>query len=136
MSVLDKVHRRLMDTSQDGDPRSQEKSSTPTGDDFPVIHRLRIVVTQLTDYAKRDGTNAYARHAWVAIALFDNLLDEMPEGFTNERAAEMFVVFGKIIEWCGTGDVTVLPPQIRKFLAENFPHELPAIEAPKETVPV
>lgn len=102
--------------------------------DPAIIRRLRIVMNQLTSFATRASDDKLSRYAWVLQAVFEETVDELVERGTDEvTLQEWFVYFGKIVEWCGSGDEKILPPHVRRFLAENHPQELLAIEGPKES---
>ncbi len=89
---------------------------------------LRIVMTQLSQFAGRNQGSKYSRYAWVLQSMMDEILDELAD-VDSVTMGKWFVDFGKIVEWCGSGDETVLPDSVRAYLAENHPQELVAIEA-------
>lgn len=113
-----------------------DPSITQGAADAPVARRLRIIMTQLSAYARqpvRDGENAskaskYARYAWVMQGMFEEVLDELSVTDADVLGG-WFEQFGKIIEWCGSGDDSVLPDAMRAYLSENHPGELLAITA-------
>ena len=127
MSVLDRIHRTSTETGEP-DQTSQEQSSTLILAEPPVVRRLRIVMTQLSQFAGRNQGSKYSRYAWVLQSMMDEILDELAD-IDSVTMGKWFVDFGKIVEWCGSGDETVLPDSVRAYLAENHPQELVAIEA-------
>lgn len=63
------------------------------------------------------------------------VLDEIAEGQSDKSEyaiGEYFAQLGRVIEWCGSGDDTILPPGVRQYLADKHPAELLAIEAAHE----
>lgn len=88
-------------------------------------------MSQLSAYAGRSTDQKYSRFAWVMNAMFDEVLDELGD-VEQSTMSEWFVYFGQIIEWCGSGDQSVLPEHVRTYLTQNHPSEVQlAIEAPK-----
>jgi hypothetical protein len=41
-----------------------------------------------------------------------------------DQIAGWFEQFGRIVEWCGSGDDSILPPSVRAYLAEQHPDML------------
>lgn len=106
-----------------------EQSSIPTSDEPPVVRRLRVVMGQLHDFTSQGGGKAdkYARYSWLMKSVMDEMLDEL--GTTSgEQLAVWFEQFGQVIAWCGSGDDSQLPPQLRQYLSDNH-KELLAITA-------
>jgi hypothetical protein len=102
--------------------------------DPPVVARLRVVMKQLSEYAQRGEQNKYSRYAWVMQSMFDEIMDELAGDTDETQIAGWFEQFGRIIEWCGSGNDATLPPSVRTYLATQHPGML-AIEAPAmETV--
>ena len=61
--------------------------------------------------------------------IFDELDQNAGRGDTD--IAIWFEGFGKVIQWAGNGDETVLPEFIHAWLVQNHPEEVKlAIEAP------
>jgi hypothetical protein len=88
---------------------------------------------QLTTYAENSPsgrTDKYSRYAWVMQSMFDEVLDELQDT-DGDTIGGWFEQFGKIIQWCGSGDDTVLPPGVREYLASAYPNEMLAITAGK-----
>lgn len=121
MSVLDRV-RRIETT---GDPTSPDKSSTQLAAvEPPVVRRLRVVMNRLAAYAATGPKNKYSRYAWVMQSMVDEVLDEIAADADPDTIASWFGQFGRIIEWCGSGDDSILPDSVRKYLAETQPDML------------
>lgn len=131
MSVLDRVHRKET-ADHIGDQTSPEKSSSLTLADPPVIRRLRIVLGQLTQFASQNRGTKYSRFAWVLESMMDEVLGEIADNGDTETMGLWFVQFGKVVEWCGSGDDSLLPDSVRAYLTEHHPQELLAIEAPEK----
>lgn len=62
-------------------------------------------------------------------SMMDEVLGELADNTDPAIMEDWFMQFGKIIEWCGSGDDAILPASVRQYLAENHPQELLAIEA-------
>jgi hypothetical protein len=105
------------------------KLLTLTPDDPPVIRRLRIVLGQLAAFSAKNKTSRYSRFSWVLDSMMDEVLSEIADNGDVDTMEEWMINFGKVVEWCGSGDVTILPEGIRDYLRENHPQELLAIEA-------
>lgn len=75
---------------------------------------------QLSDYAKRGPESKYSRYLWVMQSMFDEVLDELSDGTDDAVIASWFEQFGKIVEWCGSGNDSVLPPNVRGYLTEQL----------------
>jgi hypothetical protein len=109
----------------------QGQSSTLVLAEAPVARRLRIVMAQLTKYATRPAepgedrnkVSKYSRYTWVMSSMFEELLDELAVT-DSETLGGWFEQFGKIIEWCGSGDDSVLPVSVRAAFQEQFPQEM------------
>lgn len=103
--------------------------------DPPVVARLRVVMHQLATYAQRGPQNKYSRYAWVMQSMFDEVMDELAGDTDDTQIAGWFEQFGKIIEWCGSGDDSILPPGVRSYLTQQHPEMLAIESAPvMETV--
>jgi hypothetical protein len=61
--------------------------------------------------------------------MMDEVLGEIADNGDVDTMEMWFVQFGKVVEWCGSGDDTILPDGVREYLSENHPQELLAIEA-------
>jgi len=96
--------------------------------DPPVIGRLRIVLGQLSAFAAKNRNSQYARFAWVLDSMMEEVLSELADNGSPDVMEDWFIQFGKIIEWCGSGDDAILPESVRAYLAENH-REMLAIEA-------
>jgi hypothetical protein len=62
---------------------------------------------------------------WLLDGVMDEILDELAE--QDETRTEIyFAYFGKVVEWVGSGDASVLPPELREWLMseQNIPDAL------------
>ena len=88
--------------------------------DPPVIARLRLVFQQLSDYTSANGSERTKKYGWLMHSIMEEVLDELADA--NEKAnaevkiALYFGYFGRLIEWCGSGDETILPDTLRNWL--------------------
>lgn len=135
MSVLDRVHRRETE-DRIGGQTSPETSNSLTLADPPVIRRLKIVLGQLSAFVTANRNSKYSRFAWVLDSMMEEVLSEIADNGDTETMGHWFVDFGKVVEWCGSGDDSVLPESVRQYLSENHPAELKAIEGPKVAVDI
>jgi hypothetical protein len=65
-------------------------------------------------------------------SMFEEVLDELSVTDASTLGG-WFEQFGKIIEWCGSGDDSILPDAVREALADQYPDVVKqplAIEAP------
>lgn len=76
---------------------------------------------QLAAHAQKGPENRYSRYAWVMQSMFDEVMDEMASDTNPDLIASWFEQFGKVVEWCGSGDDSVLPESVRAYLAESQP---------------
>jgi hypothetical protein len=84
---------------------------------------------QLTAAAQKGPADKFSRYAWILDSMMDEVIDEISDA-DDEKIGSWFEQFGKIIEWCGTGDTESLPPSLRKYLTEAYPQEMLAIAGP------
>ena len=126
MSVLDRVRRtHQTGTDQNGVPRSEEQSTIPEGSE--VAKRIHLVATELIEFAQNKADSPFASHMWVINSLFQIFFEEM--NTADDAKLGMWIdQFGCLLTWCGTGDDSVLPPEVRDFLRKQHP-EMLAIEA-------
>lgn len=130
MSVLDKVNRaKARDVPNEHGQTSTGKLSTPLPDDPPVIRRLRIVLGQLMTFAASNRTGKYSKFAWVMDSMMDEVIGEITDNGDTASMEQWMVDFGKVVQWCGSGDDDLLPDGVREYLKSNYPTELVAIEA-------
>lgn len=85
---------------------------------------------QLAAYAQKGPQNKYSRYAWVMQSMFDEVMDELAEDTDPDQIAGWFEQFGRIVEWCGSGDDSILPPSVRQYLTG----QMLALEAPKTEI--
>lgn len=85
------------------------------------------MATELIEFAEKKSDSPFASHMWVIKSLFRIFFEEMSE--TDDEKLGMWIdQFGCLLTWCGTGDDSVLPPEVRDFLHREHP-EMLAIEA-------
>lgn len=69
----------------------------------------------------------FAKWSWVAKTMLTEALDEMHE--VPEATISVYLTqFGRIMEWCGTGDMSVLPPEMAEYISKRY-RETPMIES-------
>lgn len=72
--------------------------------------------------ATSERASKYQRYSWVIGSIMDEILDEMAESDASpETIGVWFAQMGQVIQWCGSGDNSVLPLSVRKFLLDNEP---------------
>lgn len=97
--------------------------------DNPTLRRLNIVVNQLTTFAQSSNTSKWARYAWVLQGMLEEVSAELDQE-VPPNIGDWFEDFGKVIQWTGNGDETVLPESVKSFLIQHHPQEMRvAIEA-------
>ena len=85
--------------------------------DPPVIRRLRMVFSQLADFTASAGNERTRKYSWLMQSIMEEVLDELADNQQDEtRIALYFAYFGRMVEWCGSGDENILPPELRKWL--------------------
>ena len=137
MSVLTRVKQhqaeQQLSPEQAGQTSEAASSILQAGkSDPPVIQRLRLVLGQITAYVTKNPDHKYARYSWLLDSVMDEVLTDLAERPTPEDIELMgqwFAVFGKLMEWCGSGDDSVLPLQIRDFILRKQPDIMLAITA-------
>ena len=78
-----------------------------------VLKRLESVVQAITS-SPALSTHATAR---IATMIFEEGVAEVREsGMGEEFISSYILLFGKIFEWCATGDDSEIPDDVRKFL--------------------
>ncbi len=70
--------------------------------------------------AKAGDGSKLARYSWVATALADEMLDEM-SSVDDSAFASYMLWFAKVMQWCATGDMNVLPSGVRDFVIAQAP---------------
>lgn len=85
------------------------------------------MATELIEFAEKKTDSPFASHMWVIKSLFRIFFEEM--NTTDDAKLGVWIdQFGCLLTWCGTGDDSVLPPEVREFLHREHP-EMLAIEA-------
>lgn len=85
------------------------------------------MATELIQFAQSKTDSPFTSHMWVIRSLFEIFFEEMST--TDDAKLGLWIdQFGILLTWCGTGDDTVLPPEVREFLRKQHP-EMLAIEA-------
>jgi hypothetical protein len=126
MSVLDRVKRARTDTTDSGQT-SPDPSITPEVKSL-VAKRINLVVTELIDFAEQNKKeSAINSHVWILKSLFSAMSDELNSA-SDEVLGHWIEQFGKLLEWCGSGDDSVLPPEVIEYIYKNH-REMLAIEA-------
>lgn len=106
---------------------SLDKSGTPEVKSA-VAARINLVVTELIDFAEQNKQDSpLTSHIWVLKSLFSAMSEEL-NGASDEVLGHWIEQFGKLLEWCGSGDDSVLPPEVVVYLKRSHPQML-AIEA-------
>jgi hypothetical protein len=92
------------------------------------MQRIRIVVDELVDYANKNADkNPLASHLWVVSSMFESVTAELTDA-TDEKLALWIDQFGKLLQWCATGDYSNLPPEVVEHLQKTHANLL-ALEA-------
>lgn len=117
-----------MDMPENGVQTSEGPSSTLAAS--VVARRIQIVAEELISYVDTKGSESpFAGHMWFIKSIFEVFFDEM-KGQDDEKLAMWLKQFGVLLEWCGTGDDSVLPPEVIAYLRMHHPEQLHlAIEA-------
>ena len=101
-----------------------------TADDSEVVKRLRLITTEMTTFITANKDHKYSRYAWILDAMLQEIFEEMA-GATDATLAGYIEQFGRVFTWCGSGDDSVLPANIREWLGRNH-REMLAISAGTE----
>lgn len=96
---------------------------------------MTIVLSELSDFMSHQQIDtSVARYSWLMSAFIEELFEEIDSKKPDEeKLRSWFEKFGAVIMWCGNGDDTILPDEIRSYLSMRKP-ELPALEAPQVNV--
>lgn len=76
---------------------------------------------QLSSAATRGPENKFSRYAWVMQGMFDEVMDALADDVDAEQMQAWFEQFGRVVEWCGSGDDSILPDSVRQYLATEHP---------------
>lgn len=118
MSVLNRVRQKDAETT--GDRQLADQYSTLLAEANPVLGRLNIVLKQMSAFIKQQPQNKFSRYAWLLDEMMTEVLDEIAsQGGDTSSLGDWFEQFGKIVEWCGSGDDSVLPDSVREYLANR-----------------
>ena len=131
MSVLDRVRRTDKSTGiiENGGQTSEDLSSTLEAKS-EVAARIKLVAEELVHYVDSKGAESpFSGHMWFIKSIFGIFYDEM-KGKDDEILAMWVGQFGCLLEWCGTGDDSKLPPDVVAYLHLRHPErEQLAIES-------
>lgn len=92
--------------------------------------RLRLVTTEMTQFITNNKDGKYSRYAWILDAMLQEIFEEMSDA-SDETLAGYIEQFGRVFTWCGSGDDSILPQNIRDWLGRNH-REMLAISAGPE----
>lgn len=95
-----------------------------------VARRIQIVAEELITYVDSKGSESpFAGHMWFVKSIFQIFFEEM-KGQDDGKLAMWLGQFGVLLEWCGTGNNSVLPSEVLDYLRMHHPELVqPAIEA-------
>jgi hypothetical protein len=113
MGVLDRVREHRTGNST-GTALSSD-SVTLVRAEPAAVQRLRFVFAELTDFVGNAGDEKARRFSVLGRAIMEEILEEMADApsLTDETIAIWFAQFGRLVEWIGTGDDSILPEAIR-----------------------
>lgn len=91
----------------------------------PVLSRIRIVIDRMSQFIKNSPDSKYARFAWILDSMMGEIFDELEDSENGtENLAQWFEQFGKIVEWCGSGDYDVLPDNVKSYMRAKMDERL------------
>lgn len=106
-----------------GDQASGDQSSTLAVS--PIARRMCLVATELIDYVdKKKADSPFAGHMWFIKSIFEIFFDEM-RGQDDEKIGMWIGQFGTLLNWCASGDNSLLPPEILEYIRITHPEEFP-----------
>jgi|SRR5215469_8541856 len=129
MSVLDRVRRTPTPTAISGSNQTSPETSGTQTERSVVAQRIQLVVDELLTYASAKKDSPYSSHMWIFKSIFTGICEELG-GASDEVLGHWISQFGLLLEWCGTGDDSKLPPEVLECLGKNH-KEMLAIEAVK-----
>lgn len=77
---------------------------------------------QIVEFSAR--SDKFSRKAWLLEAMADEMFDQLIDKEDTAGLDEFIVGLGRVLEWCGSGNDSVLPDVVRSYLAEHYPEEL------------
>lgn len=119
-----------MATPESGGPTLGDQSTIPA--DSAIATRIKLVADELIDYASNKEDSPFSSHMWLIKSIFQIFFEEMTSQ-DDERLAMWLGQFGVLLEWCGNGDDSLLPPDVLEYLRRNHPEKL-AITAGSDQV--
>lgn len=116
MSVADRMAKRELTKALDRNLPEGSESSTLVPRDSPVIVRLRGLVDQLAQYQElSDGK--FGRMGFMLRIITEELFEEIRD-YDELTFAKYLVVVARITEWVATGDLEIVPAELRDMLAK------------------
>lgn len=100
---------------------SADQSSTQ--EDSEIAKRIRLVADELIDYASKKQDNPFSGQMWFIKSIFQIFFEEMTST-DDEKLAMWLKQFGVLLEWCGTGDDSLLPSEVAEYIRANHPEHL------------
>lgn len=114
---------------------SESVSITLTRDESVVIARIKLVTTELLQFIMKSGDARLSRWSWMIEAFITEGLDEIADAGASPESIEAALDnFGRVLTWCGNGDPSILPPNVRDYMYKNH-REMLAITAGKKDAP-
>src|SRR5215469_2536340 len=117
MSVADRLARMEIRRALSG-PQSQERdtpSTTLVLADNPVIVRLRGLVGQLAQFQMGRDDPKLARMGMLLNIVIEELFEEIRD-FDEVTFQKYLLVVARITEWVATGDIEIIPEELRPSL--------------------
>ena len=111
MAISDLVRFHIQSSSL-----SQEAEPKP-----PSLRRFEFIVKSLVKNGVK-GPGASSRHKQM-MRIVEMIFDEAVEELTDKNVTDEFMSgwvfwFGKLMEWCATGDLTGLPEDMQEIVAD------------------
>lgn len=119
MSVADRMAKLELMKTLRGDQGSQTEESTSSTlvlRDSPVIRRLGGLVEQLAEYQSTADTK-FAKMGFMLKIVCEELFDEIRE-YDEITFSRYLVLVARITEWVATGDLSIIPDELRPMLAK------------------
>lgn len=120
MAISDLVQYQAESTSTD----SLATSAKP-----PSLARFEFIVKSMAQNAiKGPGADAHHRSMMSIIEMiFDEAVEELVDKqVSDEMMSQWIFWFGKLFQWCATGDMTDLPEDMAEIVSQLDIVELPA----------
>jgi hypothetical protein len=103
-----------MVTQASQSPESESSTLAPAD---PVIKRLRALTTEIGSFVLANGSSQQKRMQRVLTIIIDESMEELMS-LETQQLGLWLVNMARVVEWCGTGNLGILPPELIPFACQ------------------